>query len=58
MPRIARVDIGGEIYHVINRANGRLQIFNTKDDYLLFENLISEAKSLTDMGILAYTHHA
>ena len=55
MTRLARVDVGGEIYHVINRANGRMQIFNTEDDYLLFENLLSEAKELTDMRILAYT---
>ncbi len=55
MARVARVDVGEEIYHVINRANGRLQIFNTKEDYLLFEKLLAEAKNLTDMRILAYT---
>ncbi|MBP9759950.1 MAG: transposase, partial [Candidatus Pacebacteria bacterium] len=54
MPRLARVDVGGEIYHVINRANGRMQIFDTDDDYLLFEELLREAKALTDMRILAY----
>jgi putative transposase len=54
MPRSARTDIGGEIYHVINRANGRLRIFNDKDDYLLFEHLLADAKELTDMRILAY----
>jgi len=37
MPRNARVDAGGEIYHVINRANGRLHIFNKDEDYRLFE---------------------
>ena len=46
MPRIARIDIGDEIYHVINRANGRAQIFNTPNDYRLFEELMEEAKSL------------
>ena len=54
MPRAARVDVGGEIYHVINRANGRLQIFNTDEDYLLFEQLLLETKEITDMRILAY----
>ncbi len=54
MPRLARVDVGGELYHVINRANGRLQIFDTKSDYLLFEELLREAKALTDIRILAY----
>lgn len=33
MPRLARVDVGNEIYHVINRANGRMQIFNKPEDY-------------------------
>ncbi|MDO8520784.1 MAG: transposase [bacterium] len=54
MPRLARVDVGGEVYHVINRANGRMQIFNTKEEYLLFERLMGEAKELTGMRILAY----
>ena len=54
MPRNARVDVGGEIYHVINRANGRHQIFNTDKDYKLFEQLLFETKELIDMRILAY----
>ncbi len=28
MPRLPRIDVGNEIYHVINRANGRMQIMN------------------------------
>ena len=55
MPRLARVDIGGEIYHVINRANGRLQIFNEDNDYQLFEKFLLDTKELTDMRILAYS---
>jgi len=55
MPRLARVDVGGEIYHVINRANGRLKIFETKEDYLLFEKLLSGAKDEVEMRILAYS---
>jgi len=54
MPRSARVDVGGEIYHVLNRANGRLQIFDTDADYQLFEQLLLETKEITDMRILAY----
>ena len=54
MPRNARVDVGGEIYHVINRANGRLQIFNKDEDYELFEELLFETKELFHMRILAY----
>jgi putative transposase len=55
MPRFARIDLADHVYHVINRANGRLQIFNKKEDYQLFEELLAEAKALTDMRILAYT---
>lgn len=54
MPRVARVDVGEEVYHVINRANGHLQIFNTDDDYRLFEKLLLETKEITDMRILSY----
>jgi hypothetical protein len=46
MPRLARVDVGGEIYHVINRTNGRLRIFNGKKDYLFFEKLLLDAKEM------------
>ncbi|MBI3074739.1 MAG: transposase [Parcubacteria group bacterium] len=55
MPRLARIDIGGQVYHVINRANGRMQIFSDKEDYLLFEKLLHDAKELVGMRILAYT---
>jgi putative transposase len=54
MPRLVRVDIANQIYHVINRANGRLTMFNKKEDYQLFEQLLLEAKEMTGMHILAY----
>jgi len=55
MPRLARVDVADQVYHVINRANGRLKIFETNDDYLLFEKLLVDAKEKASMRILAYT---
>jgi len=54
MPRIQRVDVGGQIYHVINRANARAQIFDNKKDYELFENILAEAVEKFDMRLLAY----
>jgi putative transposase len=54
MPRLARVDVGGEIYHVINRANGRMQIFDSPHDCQLFEKILYDTKELTGMRILAY----
>ncbi|MCA9355048.1 transposase [Candidatus Kaiserbacteria bacterium] len=55
MPRLARVDVANNIYHVINRATGRLQIFSERSDYQLFTDLLLEAKEITDMRVLGYT---
>lgn len=55
MPRSARIDVGDYVYHALNRANGRLQIFDSSDEYLQFERLLIETKELTGMRILAYT---
>ncbi len=54
MGRAPRVDIADIVYHVINRANARVQIFDTPDDYILFESILVEAKEKVDMRILAY----
>lgn len=54
MVRVARVDVGDHVYHVINRAVGRLRIFDATNDYQLFIDLLREAKEMTGMRILAY----
>ncbi len=54
MPRLSRIDVGDEIYHCINRSNGRLQIFKNNEDYKLFESLLEEAREITNMRIIAY----
>jgi putative transposase len=54
MPRLPRVDVGNEIYHVINRANARLPIFFEEEDFKLFESILEEAKQKYEMRILAY----
>ena len=54
MPRVARVAVGDMIYHVINRSNGRVQIFNTDAEYKHFEELLQEGVALIGMRILAY----
>ena len=46
--------MGDVIYHVINRANARLQIFHKDEDYKLFEKVLEEAKEKFDMRVLAY----
>jgi len=55
MPRTERIDVGGEIYHVINRANGHHTIFQDKEEYQLFESILTDAKQMTNMRILAYS---
>jgi putative transposase len=42
MPRAKRVTLGGYVYHVLNRANGRLRIFRRFDDFAAFEQILSE----------------
>jgi putative transposase len=54
MPRLARVDIGDEIYHVLNRANGRSRIFESDQDYRLFEEILTGVVEKTSIRILAY----
>jgi len=54
MPRTQRTDVGGIIYHIINRANARMRIFNVEKDYRLFETTLAEAKEQTNMRILSY----
>jgi len=51
MPRIERTDVGEYIYHVLNRANARVQIFNNDKDYQLFESILEEAVEKFDMRL-------
>jgi len=54
MSRIERVDVGDNIYHAINRANARVQIFDKENDYKQFETILEEAVEKFDMRLLAY----
>jgi len=54
MARVERTDAGNLVYHVINRANARVRIFDTDDDYQLFETILEEGVERTGMRILAY----
>lgn len=54
MPRPLRIDVGGELYHCINRAVGRQTIFKDEKDFRLFEEILQEVVDGTDMRILAY----
>ena len=54
MPRAPRIDKADLVYHILNRANGRQQIFYTEKDYLAFEKTLEEAQRHTDMRIYSY----
>ena len=54
MPRVNRVDVSDIVYHAINRANARMQIFITEKDYLLFEKVLEEARERFNMRVLSY----
>jgi len=54
MPRAPRIDLTGYTYHCLNRASGRVQIFETEKDYQQFEQLLQEAKEMIGMQIHAY----
>lgn len=54
MPRPLRTIEGNTVYHVLNRANARMQVFEKNKDYLAFEKILIEAKEKYPMRILAY----
>jgi len=54
MPRPPRIVEADAIYHVLNRANARAQIFSGEGDYRAFEEVLIEAKEKHPMRILAY----
>ena len=55
MGRALRTDVGGYIYHVLNRANAGIRIFNNDKEYQFFEQVLSEAKEKFNMRVLAYS---
>jgi len=54
MARTPRNAVSDMVYHVLNRANGRMRIFQKDRDYQAFEKLLVEAKEKYPMRILAY----
>lgn len=53
MPRTARASVGGICYQVINRGNGRQEVFRKSGDYKAVVDLLDRAWSIT-MRILGY----
>ena len=55
MPRIARGLSDGFIYHVLNRGNGKQEVFHKNQDYKSFVSLMKEAKDQYKIEIFAYS---
>jgi len=54
MPRTGRSAPGGKIYHVLNRGNGRCQLFHKEMDYAAFLKLLFETREKVPLRILAW----
>ena len=54
MPRVARVDVANNFYHVINRSVMRLPIFTSDKEYLHFEKLIEETVEKIGIKLISY----
>jgi len=54
MPRQKRIAKGNLVYHVLNRANGRLRIFKKAEDFIAFEQILAEAAERFDMRVCGY----
>jgi putative transposase len=54
MPRRARTIVGGLIYHVLNRSNGRATLFRKAADYDAFARTLAEARERLPLRILSF----
>lgn len=54
MPRQIRAAEGGLVYHVLNRANARLTLFQDAGDYEAFARVLAEALTRVPVRLLAY----
>jgi len=54
MSRPLRIEYEGARYHVMNRGRRADRIFESRNDYLMFLDLLKEAAELWDVSISAY----
>ena len=54
MPRRPRYAPGGLVYHVLNRANARAEIFHDSADYAAVERVLAESLRRLPLEIFAY----
>ncbi|MDA3945833.1 MAG: transposase [Helicobacteraceae bacterium] len=54
MPRIARGETAGGIYHIINRGNTKMQVFHDQDDYEYFLGLLKKGLKREQVELHGY----
>jgi len=54
MARSKRITLGGIVYHVLNRANGKLTIFRSVGEFKAFERILAEGIQRFDMRMCGY----
>jgi putative transposase len=54
MGRPRRAAEGGYVYHVLNRANARMKIFDDDEDYDAFDRILWQAVERSETRLLAY----
>lgn len=54
MPRRLRAGTGGQVFHVLNRAAGRMTLFDTDNDYSAFLRVLEAARERVPMRLLGY----
>lgn len=54
MARGRRVFPPGVVFHVLNRAAKRAQLFKTSSDYVTFEHLLAAAVERDEVALFAY----
>ena len=54
MPRRPRAATGGIVYHALNRAVGRMTLFEKEADYAAFERVLDDVYRRLPMRLLAY----
>ena len=54
MPRTARASAANWVYHVINRGNGRAEVFHKDEDYAAFVRIMGDACERLPLRILGY----
>ena len=52
MPRVGRKAVGGVVYHVLNRGNGKARLFHKPADYDAFLRVLAQAKEAVPVRVL------